>query len=119
MLRLASLNKLKMEIVGAKTGRERLTIVAGELWFRIERVYMARAAFHEEKDDTLGFGREVRALGRERILGGYDAGRVAVLAQEIRQAEPAETKARLQQELTSRVHNLPPFTIHAEALQST
>ena len=46
---------------------DRLTVEAVELRLVVERVDLARPAIHEEEDHALGFGREVRRLGRERI----------------------------------------------------
>ena len=44
--------------------RERLSRVFLKRGFGVERVHVARAAAHEQRDHTLGAGREVRLLGR-------------------------------------------------------
>ena len=45
-----------------------LIVVSGEIRLGIKRVHVADAAIHEHEDHALGLGREVRLLGRERIV---------------------------------------------------
>ena len=46
-----------------------LAVIGGQVWLRVEAIDMRDSTGHEEEDDALGFGREVRSLGCERILG--------------------------------------------------
>lgn len=49
--------------------------VAREDRLRVERVHLTRPALHEEEDASACSGREVWALGRERVLGVVRSGR--------------------------------------------
>ena len=51
-------------------GGQRLARVLGERGLGVEGIDVGRAAVHEEVDDALGLGREVRLLGREWVGRG-------------------------------------------------
>ena len=47
--------------------RQRLAVPFLQLRLRIEQIHLARAAFHEQEDDVLRLGREMRLPRSERI----------------------------------------------------
>ena len=77
-----------------------------QLGLVIERVDLRRPADHEEEDDRLGLGGEIRLAGGEgieRIDGeGFDVGGARFLAEERFEGEGAEAGAGAREELASR-----------------
>jgi hypothetical protein len=56
--------------LGFQVGRRhRLAVVLGKQRLRIEGINLRRPAVEEEKDDMLGFGREVGRFGCQRTSG--------------------------------------------------
>ena len=51
-----------------RTARHRLPVIARQHRFGIERIHLRHAAIHEEKNDALDLGREVRLFRGERVI---------------------------------------------------
>ncbi len=63
--------------------------MALQLGLVFEGVHLGHGAFHEQKDDALGAGAEVRRPRRQRARGGQDTR--GILTQNARQGQVAET----------------------------
>ena len=77
-----------------------LAVPLRQLRLGVEGIDLRRPAVHEQVDDALGLGREVRRLGSERI--GQAPGRAAsCIGQQARQTEHTEAGARAGQEFAA------------------
>src|SRR4051812_31043246 len=68
-LRIRYFDELQVEAVRAEAGWQRLPVETGQFGLRIEGVDVARTSLHEQVDHALGFGREMRRLGPQRMGG--------------------------------------------------
>ena len=75
-----------VELRGRRLHLDRLTVFPGQSRLGIERVELRRAAIHEQEDDILGLGREVR----QTDVGGCCAAGPALLGQHAGQGDSAK-----------------------------
>ena len=101
----------------------RLAVVLVERRLGVEQVHLAGAAVHEQMDDRLGLGREVRRARLEvdrrirRLFRGEDGGGAEVAAEQVGQGRPGdaaghpvEETAAGQREVCHVGHRLTPLT---------
>ena len=81
--------------------RQRLALPLFEFGLRIEEIDLAGRALHEHEDDVLGFGREVRRFGRQRI--GSLRAAAARSVSNLRQRDDAEAARAVAQEESRRL----------------
>ena len=60
----------QLQILG-QGRRQGVSLPLLHLRLRVEQIKLARTAVHEEQNDTLGFGRKVRRLRRQRVRGCF------------------------------------------------
>ena len=100
-LRIGRLDELQRQIVGFEAVGQRLAIALLQLRFRIESVHVARAALHEQENDTFGRGGKRRPFRCEQTRQGRSrcaAGRIA--GKQIPQGHRAKAQGGLGQKLT-------------------
>ena len=82
-------------------GGNRLAVQLGQLRLVVEQLQLTRRTGHEQEDDVLGLGGEVRLLRGQRVGEGPVIRRRAAFVQERRQRGGAEADAALAEEMAA------------------
>src|ERR1035438_4582506 len=107
------LDECQLELAG-HGGRQRLALPFFELGLGIEKIHLAGSAFHEHEDDVLGFRRERRRFGSQRIGAFPRSERTAV--QQICERDGAQASRAIAQEQSPAVNLLELLESHLYSL---